>query len=111
MDDKCYLDPRHVVHCNYGSESDTPLFPSQVNVSLVSNDKFNDVCSWLQVVQPSLRSSISSSMGVLPQSLVPQDPRLFEPNSFVTLHNLVYTLGQPNFLGARLPVPTQHRSL
>ena len=41
-----------------------------------------------------------------PQSFAPPDPCLFEPNSFVTLHNLVYASGQPNFLGARLPVPT-----
>ena len=102
----CYLDSRHVVHCNYGNESDTPSFSSQVNVSLVSNDKFNDVCSSQQVVKPSLRSSISSSVGISPQSFAPPDPCLFEPNSFVTLHNLVYASGQPNFLGARLPVPT-----
>ena len=30
----------------------------------------------------------------------------FEPNFFVTLHNRVYALGQPNFLGARFSVPT-----
>ena len=77
MEDKCYLDSRHVVHCNYGSESDTPSFSSQVTVSLVSNDKFNDVCSSLQVVQPSLCSSISSNVGVSPQSLVAPDPRPF----------------------------------
>ena len=108
MEHNCYLDSRRVVHCSYGSESDTPSFSSQVKVSLVSNDKFNDVCSSLQVVQPStsLRSSISSSVGISPQSFVPLDPRLFEPNSFLTLHNLVYALGQPNFLGARLPVPS-----
>ena len=107
----CYLDSRHVVHCNYGNDSDTPSFSSQVNVSLVSNVKFNDVCSSQQVVKPSLRSSISSSVGISPQSFAPPDPCLFEPNSFVTLHNLVYASGQPNFLGARLPVPSVSTSL
>ena len=30
----------------------------------------------------------------------------FEPNSFLTLHNRVYVLGQPSFLHAHLSVPT-----
>ena len=101
-----YLDSRHVVYCSSGSESDTPSFSPQVKVSLVSNDKFDDVCSSLQGVKPSLSSSISSSVGISPQSFAPPDPCLFESNSFVTLHNLVYASGHPNFLGARLPVPT-----
>ena len=95
-----------VVRSDCSSESDTPLASSQVTVSLVINDNFNDVCSSLQVVQPCFSSSTSSTVGTPSQSFVSPDVPLFEPNSFVTLHNLVYAMGRPNFLGARLSVPT-----
>ena len=108
MEDKCYLDSRlsEVVRSDCSSESGTPLASSQVTVSLVINDNFNDVCSSLQVEQPCFSSRTSSSMGTPSQSFVSPDVHLFEPNSFVTLHNLVYAMGRPNFLGARLSVPT-----
>ena len=118
VEDKCYLDSRlsGVVHSDPGNESATPLPSSQVTVPLVPlcfiylhsfvplviNDNFNDVCSSLHVVQP----SISSSLGISSQTFVTPDALPFEPNSFVTLHNQVYTMGQPNFLGVHLPVPT-----
>ena len=34
------------------------------------------------------------------------DPPLFDLDYYVALHNRVYSLGQPNFLGARLSVPS-----
>ena len=52
-------------------------------------------------MQPSISSSVSSSVGSLSQSFVSPDATPFEPNSFVTLHTQVYASGQPNFLGAR----------
>lgn len=75
-------------------------------VPLVINDNFNYVCSSLQVVQPCFSSSISFSGVISSQSFVSPDMPLFEPNSFVTLHNLVFAMGRPNFLGPRLSVPT-----
>ena len=108
VEDKCYLDSRlsEVVHSDYGSESATPSLSSQVTAPLVINESFHDVCLPLQVVQPCFSPSISSSLGISSTSFVSQDAPLFESNSFVTLHNLVYATGQPNFLGARLSVPT-----
>lgn len=118
VEDKCYLDSRlsGVVHSDPGSESATPLPSSQVTVPLVPlcfiylhsfiplviDDNFNDACSSLHVVQP----SISSSLDISSQSFVTPHALPFKPNSFVTLHYQVYTMGQPNFLGSRSPVPT-----
>ena len=108
VEDKCYLDSRlsEVVPSDYSSESNTPSPSSHVPVPLVIDDNFNDVCSSLQEVQPCFCSSISSSVGISSQSFVSPDVPLFEPNSFVTLHNLVYAMGRPNFVGVRLSVPT-----
>ena len=114
MEDKCYLDSRlsGVVHSDPGSASATPLPSSQVTVPLVIDDNFTDVCSSLHVVQPSISSSLSSRLGISSQSFVTPDALPFETNFFVTLHNQVYAKGQPNFLGARLSVPTSlHLSL
>ena len=107
-EDKCYLDSRlsEVVRSDHRSESDTPSLSLQVLVPFVISDNGTDVCSSLQVVQPCFSSSISSSEGISSQSFVSPDLPLFEPNSFVTLHNLVYAMGRPNFLGTRLSVPT-----
>ena len=108
MEDKYYLDSRlsEVVCSDCSSESDTPLASSQVTIPLVINDNFNDVCSSLQVVQPCFSSRISSSVGISCQSFVSPHVPLFEPSSFVMLHNLVYAMGRSNFLGAHLSVPT-----
>lgn len=95
-----------MVHSDYGSESAIPSLSSQVTAPLVINENFHDVCLLLQVVQPCFSPSISSSLGLSSKSFVSQDAPLFESNSFVTLHNLVYATGQPNFLGGRLSVPT-----
>ena len=57
-------------------------------------------------MQPSISSSLSSSVDISSQSFVTPDALPFEPNFFVTLHNQVYAKGQPNFLGAHLSVPT-----
>ena len=73
---------------------------------MVNDDNFTDVCSSPHVVQPSISSSLSSSVGILSQSFVTPDALPFEPNFLVTLHNQVYAKGQPNFLGACLSVPT-----
>lgn len=102
-EDKCYLDSRlsEVFRSDHRSESDTPSHSLQVLVPLVINDKVNDACSSLQVVKPCFSSSISSCKGILSQSFVSPDLPLLEPNSFVTLHNLVHAMGRPNFLGAR----------
>ena len=94
-----------MVYSASGSENDTPLHALQVTAPLVITDDCYDVFS-LHVVQPSIRSSVSSSVGSLSQSFVSPDANPFEPNSFVTLHTQVYASGQPNFLGARLSVPT-----
>ena len=90
-----------MVYSASGSENDTPLHALQVTAPLVITDDCYDVFS-LHVVQP----SVSSSVGSLSQSVVSPDATPFEPNSFVTLHTRVYASGQPNFLGARLSVPT-----
>lgn len=94
-----------MVYSASGSENDPPLLALQVTAPLVINDNCYDVSS-LHEMRPSISSSVSSSVGSSSQSFVSPDATPFEPNSFVTLHTQVYTSGQPNFLGARLSVPT-----
>ena len=82
MEDKCYLDSRlsRVVHSDPGSESATPLPSSQVTVPLVIDDNFTNVCSSLRVVQPSISSSLSSSLGISSQSFATPDALQFLSN-------------------------------